>query len=67
MIKLSTDHIRMRGKAADEAEAIRLAAGLLIKHGNIDPGYVRPHAGARKSDRCQLMLRRCCSTWTRSS
>jgi mannitol/fructose-specific phosphotransferase system IIA component len=46
MIKLSTDHIRMRGKAVDEAEAIRLAAGLLIKQGNIDPGYVRPHASS---------------------
>lgn len=39
MINLSAGHVRVGGKAADKAEAIRLAAGLLIEQGNIEPGY----------------------------
>jgi phosphocarrier protein FPr len=39
MINLSANHVRVGGKAADKSEAIRLAAGLLIEQGNIEPGY----------------------------
>src|SRR5512134_2302120 len=39
MINLSAHHVRVGGKAADKSEAIRLAAGLLIEQGNIQPGY----------------------------
>jgi mannitol/fructose-specific phosphotransferase system IIA component len=39
MINMSTDHMRVGGRAPDEAKAIRLAVGLLIKQGNTEPGY----------------------------
>ena len=67
MINRSTGQIRVGGKVADEAEAIRLAAGLLIKQGTIEPGLAGSMLTREKVARCQVVLRHRCSTRTRSS
>jgi multiphosphoryl transfer protein len=40
MITLGKESIRLNAQARDKTEAIRLAAGLLVDNGNMQPGYI---------------------------